>query len=108
MGFNMQKLMKQAQKMQEDMARLQNELAEMEIEGSAGGGLVRATVNGKQEVLSLTIAPEAVDPDDIELLEDLVLAAIADAQKKSAETTAAEMQRVTGNMPNIPGLPGLF
>ena len=108
MGFNMQKLMKQAQKMQEDMARLQNELAEMEIEGSAGGGLVKATVNGKQEVLSLTIAPEAVDPDDIELLEDLVLAAIADAQKKSAETTAAEMQRVTGNMPNIPGLPGLF
>ena len=108
MGFNMQKLMKQAQKMQEDMARLQNELAEMEIEGSAGGGLVKATVNGKQEVLSLTIAPEAVDPDDIELLEDLVLAAIADAQTKSAETTAAEMQRVTGNMPNIPGLNGLF
>ena len=80
----------------------------MQIEGSAGGGMVQALVNGKMELLSIKIAPEAVDPDDIELLEDLVVAAVADAQKNAAETTAAEMQKVTGNMPKMPGMPGLF
>lgn len=94
--------------MQEDMKRLQAELDEMQVEGSSGGGLVKALVNGKQEVLAIKIAPEAVDPDDIELLEDLVLAAITDAQKNAAETTNAEMAKVTGNMPNIPGMNGLF
>ena len=103
MGMNMNKLMKQAQKMQADMARLQTELESKEFEVSSGGGMVTVKVNGKQDVLSLKINPECVDPTDVEMLEDLVLAAIQDAIKQSKEEVAQEMGKVTGGM-KIPGL----
>ena len=103
MGMNMNKLMKQAQKMQADMARLQTELESKEFEVSSGGGMVTVKINGKQDILSLKINPECVDPSDVEMLEDLVLAAIQDAINKSKEEVAQEMGKVTGGM-NIPGL----
>ena len=84
-GGNMQNLMKQAQQMQQKLQETQQELDEMQITGSASGGLVEATVTGKKTVLSVKIKPEAVDPDDVEMLEDLVLAAINDAYKKAQE-----------------------
>lgn len=77
MGFgNMQKLMKQAQKMQADMAKLQEDLVDMTVEAAAGGGMVQAVANGKQDILSIKINPEIVDPEDVEMLEDMVLAAV--------------------------------
>ena len=79
MGFNMQKLMKQAQKMQQDMARVQEELSNTEVEGVSGGGMVRVTANGNSEILSISIDPEIIDPEDAEMLEDMVLAAVKDA-----------------------------
>lgn len=106
MGFgNMQKLMKQAQKMQSDMAKLQEELKDMTVEAAAGGGMVQAVANGKQEILSIKINPEIVDPEDVEMLEDMVLAAVKEALRLSQEMASAEMQKITGGM-NIPG--GLF
>ena len=99
MGFNMQKLMKQAQKMQADMAK---ELKDITVEGSAGGGMVKAVVNCRQELISLTIAPEIVDPEDVELLEDMVVAAVKEALALSQERSAQELQKITGGM-NLPG-----
>lgn len=84
-GNNMQSLMKQAQQMQQKLAEAQEELEQTEVVGNAGGGLVEATVNGKKSVLAIKIKPEACDPDDVEMLEDLVLAAINDAYKKAQE-----------------------
>lgn len=84
-GFNMQQMMRQAQKMQEQMAQAQEELAEMSITGSAGGGMVEVTLSGKREVECVRIKPEAVDPDDVEMLEDLVAAALGDALAKVDE-----------------------
>ena len=84
-GFNMQQMMRQAQKMQEQMAQAQEELAELSITGSAGGGMVEITLSGKREVESVSIKPEAVDPDDVEMLEDLVAAALGDALTKVEE-----------------------
>lgn len=84
-GFNMQQMMRQAQKMQEQMAKAQEELAELTVTGSAGGGMVEVTLTGKREVESVQIKPEAVDPDDVEMLEDLVAAALGDALTKVAE-----------------------
>jgi len=104
MGFgNISKMMKQAQKIQQDMARLQEELKERTVEASAGGGAVEVIVSGKQELLSIKIKPEAVDPDDIEMLQDLVLAAVNEGLKKSQEMVTAEMSKITGGL-NIPGL----
>ncbi|MGI6678005.1 MAG: YbaB/EbfC family nucleoid-associated protein [Dehalobacterium sp.] len=103
MGGNMQKMMKQVQKMQADMARLQEELALKEIEASAGGGMVTVKANGKQEIVSIGIKPEAVDPDDVEMLEDIILAAVNEALRLSQEMVAAEMNKITGGM-KIPGL----
>jgi len=100
---NMQKMMKQVQKMQADMARLQEELAVREVEASAGGGMVTVVANGKQDIISIKIKPEAVDPDDVEMLEDLVLAAVKEALRKSQEMVAAEMNKITGGI-KIPGL----
>lgn len=100
---NMQKMMKQVQKMQSDMARLQEELATREVEASSGGGMVLVIANGKQEVVSIKIKPEAVDPEDVEMLEDLVLAAVKEALRKSQEMVAEEMNKITGGM-KIPGL----
>ena len=82
-GLNMQQMMRQAQKMQEQMAKAQEELAETVVTGSAGGGMVEIELTGKREVESVTIKPEAVDPDDVEMLEDLIMAAINDGYKKA-------------------------
>ena len=95
---NMQQLMRQAQKMQEQMQKAQEELDEKVYEASAGGGMVSATVNGKHELVSLTIKPEAVDPDDVEMLQDLVLAAVNGALHEALETTEREMSKLTGGM----------
>ena len=103
MGFNMQKLMKQAQKMQQDMAKVQEELRNTEVEGSSGGGMVRVVANGSGEILSLDINPEIIDPDDHEMLEDLVLAAVKDALAAAGALSAEKMGRVTGGV-NMPGM----
>ncbi len=103
---DMQQLMKQAQKMQQQLAEAQAKLAETEVEGSAGGDLVRATVTGSGEVLRLKIDPRAVDPDDVESLEDLVVAAIRDAAAKAQELQATAMGPLAGAMGSL-GLPGM-
>jgi len=102
-GANMQKLMRQAQKMQEDIARVQAELKELRVEGSAGGNMVKATVSGSGELLDIQINREVVDPEDVEMLQDLVLTAVKDAMAKAAATASEQMAAVTGGM-NIPGL----
>ena len=102
-GPNMQQLMRQAQKMQEQMTKAQEELDAKEYEATSGGGMVTCRVNGKREVLSLTIKPEAVDPEDMEMLEDTVMAAVNEALRLAAETTEKEMGKLTGGF-NIPGL----
>jgi len=100
---NMQNMMKQMQKMQKKMAEAQEELGEKRIEGTAGGGMVVVTVSGHKEILEVKIKPEVVDPDDIEMLEDLVLAATNDALKKAEELTAQTMGQFTKGM-NLPGM----
>lgn len=100
---DMNALMRQAQKMQEDMKAKQAELEAAEYTASASGELVTVRMNGKHEVLSVTIKPEAVDPDDIEMLEDLVAAAVNATVRQIDETASAEMEKLTGGM-NIPGL----
>jgi hypothetical protein len=95
--------MKQAQQMQQKMARLQEEASQKTAEVSVGGGAVTAVVNGKNQVLSLSIRKEAVDPEDVEMLQDLVVAAVNEALKKVQSEVAAEMEKITGGM-NIPGL----
>ncbi|MCD0482384.1 YbaB/EbfC family nucleoid-associated protein [Streptacidiphilus sp. ASG 303] len=106
---NMQQLLKQAQKMQEDLAKAQQELAEAKVSGTAGGGLVEATVSGAGELLALTIAPAAVDPEDTETLADLVLAAVRDAsaaaQKMQSDRLGPLTQGLGGPGGGIPGLP---
>lgn len=101
--MNMDKLMKQAQKMQAQMAAVQDELEKMTVEGSAGGGVVKAAVNGQGEILSISISPEVVSADDVGMLEDLVLSAIKDAAGKSKEIAAQKMNSVTGGMGRVPG-----
>jgi DNA-binding YbaB/EbfC family protein len=98
---NMQQLMKQAQKMQRDL------LAATLVEGSAGGGLVRASMTAAGELDSLTIDPSALDPDDVETLQDLVVAAVRDAKREADELTAAKMGPLTGGMGGALGIPGL-
>jgi DNA-binding YbaB/EbfC family protein len=100
---NMGKMMKQVQKMQSDLARVQEELADKTVSATSGGGVVEVTINGKQEVQAVKIDPEAVDPEDVEMLEDLILAAVNEALRKSQEMAAEEMNKVTGNL-KIPGL----
>jgi DNA-binding YbaB/EbfC family protein len=96
-------LMKMAQKAQQDMMRVQEELAQKQIEASAGGGMVVAVVNGKQELISIKIEKDVVDPQDVEMLQDLIVAAVNEALRKAQEMITAEMGKVTGGM-NIPGL----
>lgn len=103
MGANLHKLMKQAQQMQAKMNQLQSELEEKTLESTVGGGMVKVTVNGKKELVDITIQPEAVDPDDIEMLQDLILAAVNDAMAEMDKVVNAEMQKITGGM-NIPGM----
>ncbi|HDR16084.1 MAG TPA: YbaB/EbfC family nucleoid-associated protein [Desulfobacteraceae bacterium] len=104
---NMNQLMKQAQQFQAKMSKLQEELGEETVEASAGGGMVNVVVNGKQEVLSITIDPEVIDPEDAEMLQDLVLAAVNDGLNRSREMVNQRMSELTGGM-NIPGLPGMM
>ncbi len=101
--MNLNQMMKQAQQMQAKMASLQNELATREIEVSAGGGAVKVKVNGKQELISLQISKEAVDPNDVATLEELVFTAVNSALKQSQEMVTSAMSKITGGM-NIPGL----
>ncbi|MDQ0233567.1 DNA-binding YbaB/EbfC family protein [Metabacillus malikii] len=100
---NMQKMMKQMQKMQKDMAKAQEELAEKTVEGSAGGGMVTVIVNGQKEIVDVSIKEEVVDPEDIEMLQDLVLAATNDALKKMDDLTNETMGQFTKGM-NLPGM----
>jgi DNA-binding YbaB/EbfC family protein len=100
---NMQKMMKQMQKMQKDMAKAQEELAEQKIEGTAGGGMVTVIVTGNKEIIDVQIKEEVVDPEDVEMLQDLVLAATNDALKKADELTNSTMGQFTKGM-NLPGM----
>jgi nucleoid-associated protein EbfC len=96
-------MMKQAQQLQSKMLKMQEELAERTVETSAGGGMISVVANGRQQVVSITIDKEVVDPEDVEMLQDLVLAAVNDALSKAQEMVAGEMGKLTGGM-NIPGL----
>jgi DNA-binding YbaB/EbfC family protein len=96
-------IMKQAQMMQKKMAELQAELEQRQVEATSGGGMVTAVVSGKQQLVSLKIEPAAVDPEDVEMLQDLVVAAVNEAVRKSQEMVQQEMGKVTGGL-NIPGL----
>lgn len=104
---NMGQLLKQAQQFQSKMAKLQEELADQTIEASAGGGMVTVVVNGRQEVLSIQIDPEVIDPDDPEMLQDLIMAAINDALLRARNMMNEEMGKLTKGL-NLPGIPGLL
>ena len=96
-------MMKQAQKLQSKMLKLQEELAEKTVETSAGGGMIKVVANGKQQIVSIAIDKEVVDPEDVDMLQDLVLAAVNDALTKAQEMVSGEMGKLTGGF-NIPGL----
>ena len=100
---NIKEMMRQAQRLQAKIGQLQNELATKEIEASVGGGMVKAVANGKPEIVSITIEKEVVDPEDVEMLQDLVMAAVNDALNKSQEMISSEMGKLTGGL-NIPGM----
>ncbi len=101
--MGMGNLQRMAQQMQQEMLRIQTELESTLVEGSAGGGVVRATVTGKQEVVSITIDPTAVDPDDVEMLQDLVVAAVNEAIRASRDLAEQKMAAVTGGL-RLPGM----
>ena len=101
---NMNAMIRQAQKMQEDMAALQEDLDAREYDISAGGGVVGVKINGRREILAIDIQPEIVDPDDIETLSDILVAAVNEAIKRVDDTNNAEMEKLTGSV----GMPGLF
>ena len=101
--MGMGNLQRMAMQMQQEMARVQQELETLTVDGSAGGGVVKATVTGKQELVGLVIDPSAVDPEDVEMLQDLVMAAVNDALKNAADLAAQKMAAVTGGL-KIPGL----
>ena len=100
---NMQSMIRQAQKMQETMEKLQDELNEKEYTTSAGGGVVECKMNGKKEIVSLTIKPEAVDPEDVEILQDMIISAVNEAIRTVEDVHSSEMERVTGGL-SVPGL----
>ena len=100
---NMQAMIRQAQKMQEDMAAMQEELDAREYEVKAGGGVVSVKINGKKEILAIDIQPEIVDPDDVETLSDILIAAVNEAIKRVETTNNEEMSKITGSM-NMPGM----
>ena len=102
-GGNMNNIMKQAQKFQKQMEDMQNELENKEFSATVGGGAVTAVVTGKKQVVDIKIKPEVVDPDDVEMLQDLILTACNEALKRAEEETAAEMKKLTGGL-NIPGM----
>ncbi len=96
-------MMKQAQKLQAKMLKLQEEMASKTVEASAGGGMIKAVANGKQQLVSIAIEQEVVDPEDVEMLQDLIVAAVNDALDKSQEMVSGEMNKLTGGL-NIPGM----
>lgn len=102
-GANMNNMLRQAQKMQEDIQTLQQELEDREYVTTAGGGVIEVTVNGKHQVKAIGLNPEIVDPEEIEMLEDLLVAAVNEAMRKVDEASEEEMSKVTGGL-NIPGL----
>lgn len=102
-GANMNNLLKQAQKFQKEMEKMQSDLENKEFEASVGGGAVAAVVNGKRELIDIKIKEEVVDPDDVEMLQDLIITAVNEALKKAEEQTNSEMGKLTGGM-NIPGM----
>ena len=101
-GMNMN-MVKQAQKMQQDMLKMQEEMESKEYEATVGGGVVKATVNGKHELLSISIAPEAVDPDDVEMLQDMIVGAVNEAMRKADTEASQNLSRLTGGL-NLGGL----
>lgn len=101
---NMQSILRQVQKTQEDVAAKQEELDAREYDISAGGGVVNVKINGKKEILAIDLKPEIVDPDDIETLSDILVAAVNEAIKRVEDTNAEEIGKITGQMPMIPGL----
>lgn len=105
---NMQNMMKQMQKMQRNMAQIQDELAQTPVEGTAGGGVVKVTVNGQSQMLGIELAPEVVDPDDIEMLQDLIVAATNDAISNAQKLSEERMGALTKGMKLPGGMGGLF
>ncbi|HWR62051.1 MAG TPA: YbaB/EbfC family nucleoid-associated protein [Clostridia bacterium] len=105
MGGNMNNMMRQVQKMQKDMQKLQEEIEQRTVEASAGGGAVTVVATGKKEIVSITIKPEVIDPEDAEMLQDLITAAVNEAIRQADEMLSSEMGKITGGL-NIPG--GLF
>ena len=106
-GMNMQQLMKQAQKMQQQLAEAQENLEQVTVDASAGGGMVKVTVNGQMMLESITIDPEAIDPDDVEVLQDMIIAAVNEGVRGVAEIANKQMGAITGGLGgmNIPGMP---
>ena len=102
-GMNQAAMMKQAQKMQQDMIRMQEEMENKTYSSSAGGGMVTATVNGKHQVVGIDIKPEAVDPDDVEMLQDMIIAAVNEAMRAADNEAANNMSRLTGGL-NLGGM----
>jgi DNA-binding YbaB/EbfC family protein len=100
---NMNQMLKQVKKMQQEMAKAQQELEKKEVEGTAGGGVVKVRMNGHKQLLGIEISPEVVDPDDVEMLQDLITAAINEAMKQAEELVAKDLGKFTGGL-NIPGL----
>ena len=100
---NMANMVKQAQKLQSKMMKLQEEMAEKTMESTSGGGMVKVVANGRQQIVSVSIEKEVVDPEDVDMLQDLILAAVNDALAKAQEMVSAEMSKLTGGM-NIPGM----
>ncbi len=107
MGGGQNAMLKQVQKMQEDMAALQEDLETREYTGLSGGGMIEVKMDGKYNVTSIKINPDAIDPDDAEMLEDLITVAVNSAVKSVSETASEEMSAITGGL-NIPGMPGMF
>ena len=97
-GMNQAQMMKQAQKMQQELLKMQEELDQATYDAAAGGGVVKATVNGKRQLVSLEIDPEAVDPDDVEMLQDMVIAAVNEALRKAEDTASESMSKLTGGL----------
>lgn len=102
--FDVNKMMRQMQKIQQDMSRVQEELGNRTVEASAGGGAVRAVCNGRQELVEIEIKQQAVDPGDLEMLQDLIVASVNEALRKARDMMAQEMSRLTGGL-NLPGFP---
>ena len=103
-GMNMQQMMKQARKMQEQLAAAQENLKSQTVDASAGGGMVKVTVNGEMELVNLTIDPDALDPEDVDLLQDMIVAAVNEASNNATQVANQRMGAITGGL-NIPGMP---